>query len=73
MVIPSTGTWPRVLAGTRKRELACKAGPIPLLTAALEVPGHLCQGTGVCSQRVLVWCLFPQQAGEDGPGLCTSE
>lgn len=73
MVIPSAGTWPRILAGTCKRELACKVGPVPLLTAALEVPGHLCENAGVCPGRVQVWCLLPQQAGEDRPELCISE
>lgn len=74
MVIPSAGTRPRVLAGTCKRELACRVGPVPLLMATLEVPRHLCQNAGVCPKRVReVWCLLPQQEGEDGPGLCTSE
>lgn len=73
MVIPSAGARPRVLAGTCKRELACKVGPVLLLTAVLEVPGHPCRGAGACPQRVRVWCLLPQQAGEDGPELCPGE
>lgn len=68
MVIPSAGTQPRVLAGTSKRELACRVGPVPLLPTRLEVPGHLCQGSAVSPKPVQVWCLLPQQAGEGGPG-----
>lgn len=67
MVIPSAGTQPHVLAGTSKRELACKVGPVPLLTARLEVLGHLCQAV-LCPKPVQVWCLLPQQVSEDGPG-----
>lgn len=61
MVIPSAGSQPHVLAGTSKRELACKVGPVPLLTAGLEVLGHLCQGSAVSPKPVQVWCLLPQQ------------
>lgn len=55
MVIPSTGMQPHVLAGTCKRELACKVGPVPPLTATPEVPSmgvtNLCQGAGVCPRH----------------------
>lgn len=68
MVIPSAGSQPRVLAGTSKRELACKVGPVPLLTARLDIPGHLCQGSAVCPKPVQVWCLLPQQVSEMGQG-----
>lgn len=67
MVIPSSGMQPHVLAGTSKRQLACRVGPVPLLTAVLEVPGQLCRGTAVCPKPVQVWCLLPQQVSEGGP------